>query len=338
MSLKIPSKAGVADQHARARDHRVDVHVLVPSLRFIRRQAVEQLRGAATQRRPFRRIQLLSYGDDVVAAIAVCRKREALSAVLEIAQPRAHRQNFHLASGIVDVVLACHAIPDRLKEIRHGGAERRVATVAHVQRTGRIGRYELHQYRVAAAELRLAVFGILFQNSAEFRVVCILGQEKIDEAGAGDFDFGDGLVGRQGSQHGLREFARVLARGFRELHGDIGGEVAMQRIARASDLDGGAPQVRGHQVFGQLRNRPSQQCFDQSLQRLPVCVESKRVGSLPPRAALRAPAARAVTRRPQTSIYFQRIHIDGPAQARGAVQCLHLRQPAGEKALQGGSR
>src|ERR1700722_6973116 len=38
------------------------------------------------------------------------------------------------------------------------------------------------------------------------------------------------------------------------------------------------------------------------------------------------------------SVYFQRVHVDGPTQARRPGQPLHLRQPLFEKALQCGAR
>ena len=59
--------------------------------------------------------------------VAVRGKLEALAAAFQIAQPGAHRQNVHLAAGIVDVVLAFNPKPDRLQQIGHG--ERRMRRV-----------------------------------------------------------------------------------------------------------------------------------------------------------------------------------------------------------------
>jgi hypothetical protein len=53
-----------------------------------------------------------SDGMDVIAAVAVGRKFNALPAALEIAQPGADRQDVHLPPGIVDVVLALHLVAD----------------------------------------------------------------------------------------------------------------------------------------------------------------------------------------------------------------------------------
>ena len=62
------------------------------------------------QARAQRGMQLLADRNQVFADIGIGGKREVLAAALEIAQPRADRQNIHLAAGIVDVVLALHAV------------------------------------------------------------------------------------------------------------------------------------------------------------------------------------------------------------------------------------
>ena len=56
------------------------------------------------------------------------------------------------------------------------------------------------------------------------------------------------LFAGQGRDDGLRQFARVLARGLGEAHGDVAGEVAVLRIARALDHHLGA--VGGFRQYG----------------------------------------------------------------------------------------
>ncbi len=132
------AKRRVPDEKPRPGDHCVDVNVLVASLRLIRRQFREDLGGALAQLRAFHGEQLLGNRHNVVAAVAVRGKRETLAAVLEISQPGADRQNFHLAARIVDVVLALHAVAHCLEQIRDGRAERGMPAMTDVQRARRI--------------------------------------------------------------------------------------------------------------------------------------------------------------------------------------------------------
>ena len=60
-------------------------------------------------------------------------------------------------------------------------------------------------------------------------------QEKIDEAGAGDFHFADLCTLRQRRDQCLGDRARILARGLRQQHRGIGGEIAVFLLPRALD-------------------------------------------------------------------------------------------------------
>ena len=68
-----------------------------------------------------------------------------------------------------------------------------------------------------------------------------VGEPDVDEAGAGDIDLDDVGVGAKRFGDGLGERARVLAGGFGQHHGGVGGEVAVAGVARR--LDGYARQV-----------------------------------------------------------------------------------------------
>ena len=81
---------------------------------------------------------------DVVALVAVSRKRKALAAGFQISQPDAGGQNVHLPTGIVDVVLAMYQPAIGNQQVGHASAKRTMATVTHVQRPGRVRRDKFH--------------------------------------------------------------------------------------------------------------------------------------------------------------------------------------------------
>ena len=97
-------------------------------------------------------------------------------------------------------------------------------------------------------------------------MIGVVFQEKIDEAGACDLNFGDRLVRRQRAEQGVGQFARVLARRLGQLHRDVAGEIAVLRIAGALDLDGEITLSGGYQGVGQRCQGAAQQGFDQGLQ------------------------------------------------------------------------
>src|ERR1700722_8172763 len=117
--------------------------------------------------------------------------------MLEITQPGTDRQNFHLPARIVDVVLALYAVAHGLQQIGDGSAEGGMPAVADVQGTGWVRRDEFHLYRPAGAHLRSAILPPLSKHPADFRVIGILRQKEIDEAGARDVDLGYRGAGRK---------------------------------------------------------------------------------------------------------------------------------------------
>ena len=107
-----------------------------------------------------------------------------------------------------------------------------------MQRPGGIGGNELDDHPLAFAEPR-------FRHSAApsswmrpiSRRVRRGRQEEIDEAGAGDLGPIDEGARGQGGHDGLRELPRIAARRFGMTQCNVGGEVAMLRVAGALDGD-----------------------------------------------------------------------------------------------------
>jgi hypothetical protein len=88
---------------------------------------------------------------------------------------------------------------------------------------------------------------------------------EVDETRAGDLDARYEFAVRQRRDDCLREVARLALRRLGELQRDVLGKVAMGRIARAFDRDGGG-RVARTQFFGQGADGVPQQFFDQVFQ------------------------------------------------------------------------
>ncbi len=147
--------------------------------------------------------------------------------------------------------------------------------------------------------------------------------EEVDETGARDLDLGDGGIGRQAGNQRFGQLARILARALGEPHRDVAGKIAVLRITRTFDLDVERARAGRNQRLGQRCQRLAQQVRDQGLQFGSVFNQK---GSAVYRKVFRLPA--------RQSIHFERIDVDGPAQAPGTRQCLDQRQPPGQEALQ----
>jgi hypothetical protein len=102
--------------------------------------------------------------------------------------------------------------------------------MAHVQRTGGVGRHELDQDLFTVAR-RAAEGGALLGHGGDDGLARGGGDAQVDEAGAGDFSAfdqaGGAGLGHQGIDDGLGQFARVAAGRLGQLHGHVGGDVAV---------------------------------------------------------------------------------------------------------------
>ncbi len=99
-----------------------------------------------------------------------------------------------LATGVVDVELALHLVPGRLQQADQGVAVGGVAAAADVQRPGRVGGDELDQDALGRVGRRRAE-PLAGGGEADHRPpVPLVGEEEVDEAGAGDLDPLDRLL------------------------------------------------------------------------------------------------------------------------------------------------
>ena len=157
--------------------------------------------------------------------------------MFQIAQPDAGGQDVHLPAGIVHIVFPVNPVADRLQQIGDGGAEGRAATVADVQRAGRVGGDEFHLHPLATTELASAKGVAALEDFVDHRVIGGWRQEEVDETGAGDLHLGDMVGIRQGIDDPLGQFTRLAAGGFGQDQRDGAGEIAVRPVAGAFQRD-----------------------------------------------------------------------------------------------------
>ena len=125
----------------------------------------------------------------------------------------------------------------------HRIAQRGLAAVADVQRTGRIGRDEFNDDLLAGAAGGAAILRALREDGLHHRLLQSRRHAQVDEAGTGDIRALDQALRRRVGQHcgdqARGQFARVGFQWLGQLHGDIAGDVAVRGIARALQRDVG---------------------------------------------------------------------------------------------------
>ena len=139
---------------------------VVAALVFIQRQVGLHVDGFVQKSVTFPGTQRACDFDHVIAAVAVVREAHADAAQFQITHPDADRQDVHLPAGIVDVVLALHAVAGGLLDVGQAGAIGRATAVAHMQRAVRVGRNEFDGHRFARAFRLMAEAFALFQRAA----------------------------------------------------------------------------------------------------------------------------------------------------------------------------
>ncbi len=170
------------------------------------------------------RLAGLEVGRDVGDVVAVVGRLGPLRVARPVAaQARLHRrcQGRDLHPGIVVIELAHDAAALRLEQLAQRIAERRLAAVADVQRTGRIGRDEFDQHRLVDLRLQAEALA-LAQDLADHRLLGRRLQVQVDEAGAGDLErrdpVGDRLLAAQRLDQRLRDLTRTALERLGERH------------------------------------------------------------------------------------------------------------------------
>ena len=149
---------------------------------------------------------------NVFAVIAALGQRHVLAGELPHARLHAEREVRDLRPGVVVVELSRDAPAGRREQRRDRVAERRLASVADVQRAGRIRRHEFDVHRALLAGVRVPVLIAGRDHRAQSFREHVRRDAKIDEPWAGDLRRADsGPHEVQALDDRLREIARLLA-------------------------------------------------------------------------------------------------------------------------------
>ena len=163
---------------------------------------------------------------------------------------------------VVEVVFAHHLGAVGLKHAGHGVAHRGPTGAADVNRTSGVGGNELEVQGLAAQMGITAVFVDLVEVLVAINCWgcgkhgihhgCSRGGIKgdVDEAGAGHLDRGDAVGFSERGGERLSQITRLHAGLLGQLHGDVGGPVAMRAVLRAhhGELVDGRNQLVGQRT------------------------------------------------------------------------------------------
>ena len=139
----------------------------------------------------------------------------------------------HLASAVVEVVLARDLVPRRLQQTREHVADHRLAPVAQGQRAGGIGGHELDLGAQAPAGLGAAEFRSEFQHETHQVLPAGLRQPQVQEARSGDLTAGhEPARGAELGGQPIGDRPGRLTQPLGHEHGHVAGEVAVVRALR----------------------------------------------------------------------------------------------------------
>ena len=195
----------------------------------IRRGA--QVLGAVRQR------HLLRHIAHVGALVTVGRKGHRDAVLLEVTQPGRQAEDIHLPAGVIDVILACHVPSGEGEQAGQRSAVGGAAAVADVQRSGRVRRNELDLDLLPAPEGGAPEALPFREDGGNDPGLGPRVEDKIDEPGAGHFGLRHQRRRRQLGDEAPGDLARIHLQRLGQLHGEVGGEIAVGRIARTLEQD-----------------------------------------------------------------------------------------------------
>ena len=149
-----------------------------------------------------------------------------------------------LGTVVVEVVLPCDLGPAGGQDPGQGVADCGPASATQVDRPGGVGR-DVLEVDVLAAQGVVAAVGLSGLDDGAGELAGAGGVEAdVEESGAGDLHGGDAVEGLKTRDEELGEIARLSARLLGQLHGHVGGPVAVVAVAgtldaRVGDLGGG---------------------------------------------------------------------------------------------------
>ncbi len=163
------------------------------------------------------------------------------------------RQYIYLAAGVVDVVLAADVEAGLLQERRQRIADDGAAPVTDVERAGGIGGDVLDVDPPLLPDRGIPIGLAGAQDLLEAGVPEAVDEAQIEKSGARHFGGGDVTLPAQALRQARCQFAGILAGGFRQHHGGVGGEIAVGGIARRLDGDAREIETGGKLAGGDQR-------------------------------------------------------------------------------------
>ncbi len=200
----------------------------------------------------------LPHRDQIVARIKAHWNFNRFTQRLAVAQESRAGQRIDLRSGIVDVIFLGHLVAcvgqKRCQRVAINGAAR----MAHMHRTGRIGRNIFDIDLLALPHIGPSEIVAAFGNRREHLVPDTLLQPEIDEPRSGDLDRSHIGVARKPLGNCRGDFARILAQRLGHHHRRVGRKVPMGGIARRLDHDA----AQQFAIVGQLGKTRDQRIGD----------------------------------------------------------------------------
>ena len=196
---------------------------------------------------------------DVIAVIAVVRKRDGVLALdeLEVARLDGLAEQVDLIAGVVDVELTPDVVARAVEHGRECVAQHAAARVADRHGPGRVGGHELHHDLLAVAVVHAAIVRAGFVHCGQHVLIPLVGQAEVQKARSGRLDGGKPrAVQIHVRDERLGDLARGHVHGLGRRHGVVGSKVAVCGVLRLLD---GAANVR---ALGQVARRSGTQiCF-----------------------------------------------------------------------------
>ena len=171
---------------------------------------------------------------NVLAVIAVFGKIRRLPEQLRGARAYRKREILDLCAGVVVIELAFHGVALPFQQRRDCIAERRLASMANVQRAGRIRGHEFNDHTLASMNIAATEAVTEIQHARNDGSPLGWRQGEVDETGTRDFDVLDDIAERRsrGPRDGFCELARILPCAFGQIQRFGRCEIAVVGIAR----------------------------------------------------------------------------------------------------------
>ena len=168
---------------------------------------------------------------DILAMVAILRELDILPQQLQIARIHRLREDIHLVTGIVDIVLAFNRVARRAQQVHERRARCRAAAMADMQRPRRIGAHIFHLDFRHILGRQLAELLPRLEDLRKRIVQHIALQVEIQKTGACDLCMVEPVPLNAVGQL-LSNLARILMEHACRLHGKVRGEITELLLRR----------------------------------------------------------------------------------------------------------